>query len=55
VVDSPIERIDGAWQIPTRPGLGVEVNEVEAARHPFQQEIFHTLNAVMPDGTVVDW
>lgn len=55
VVDSPIRRVSGAWQVPERPGLGVEVNEDVAARHPFKQEVFHTQNAVLPDGTIVDW
>lgn len=55
VVDSPIRRIGSAWQIPDRPGLGVEVNEAVAAKHPFQQEVIHTQNAVLPDGTIVDW
>lgn len=36
-----------------KPGLGVELNEAEIAKHPFQQEIlqrhFH------PDGSVGDW
>lgn len=55
VVDSPIRRVDGAWQIPQSPGLGIEVNETTAARHPFKQEVIHPLHAVMPDGTIVDW
>lgn len=55
VVDSPLRRVDGAWQIPERPGLGVEVNEKAAARHPFKQEVIHPVHAVMPDGTIVDW
>jgi galactonate dehydratase len=25
------------------------------AKHPFQQEILHARNAVMPDGTIADW
>ena len=36
-----------------RPGLGIEINEEEARKHPFEQEIpqrvFH------PDGSVGDW
>lgn len=55
VAETVIRRVDGAWQIPEKPGLGVEVNEKVAARHPFRQEIFHTLHAVLEDGTVVDW
>ncbi|MFO1055351.1 MAG: galactonate dehydratase [Dongiaceae bacterium] len=55
VAETVIRRVDGAWQIPDKPGLGVEVNEKVAARHPFRQEIFHTLHAVLEDGTIVDW
>jgi galactonate dehydratase len=55
VADTPIRMVDGAWQIPEAPGLGVEVIEKVAAKHPFAQEVFHTQHAVMPDGTVVDW
>ena len=55
VVSTPMHRVGSAWQIPTAPGLGVEVNETEAAKHPFEPEVMHTLSAVMPDGTVVDW
>ena len=32
-----------------------EVNEAVAAKHPFQQEVFHTQHAVLADGTIVDW
>lgn len=55
VAETPIRLIDGAWQIPETPGLGVEVNEAVAAKHPFKQEVFHTDHAVLADGTVVDW
>lgn len=37
----------------TRPGLGVEINEEEIARHPFAQELPRRLYA--KDGSVVDW
>ncbi len=56
VVDSPIKRVDGYWQIPTRPGLGIEINETEARKHPFQQEEFGGLEAVIArDGTMANW
>jgi galactonate dehydratase len=55
VVATPIRRVDGAWQIPEAPGLGVEVDEAVADAHPFVQEVLHTQNAVLADGTVVDW
>jgi galactonate dehydratase len=55
VVRGPIAMVDGCWQVPEAPGLGIEVDEDVAARHPFQQEVLHTANAVLSDGTVVDW
>jgi hypothetical protein len=36
-------------------GPGVEVDEAVAARHPFKQEVLHATNAVLDDGTIVDW
>jgi galactonate dehydratase len=43
----------GKCGVPTRPGLGIEINEREASRHPFQPEVpmayFHR------DGSVADW
>ncbi len=55
VVQGPIRMVDGAWQVPEAPGLGVEVDERAAASHPFRQEVLHATNAVLPDGTVADW
>lgn len=55
VVNGPIRRVDGSWQIPDAPGLGVEVNDAVADAHPFKAEIYHATHAVMPDGTIVDW
>ncbi|MFD2055946.1 galactonate dehydratase [Mesorhizobium calcicola] len=55
VVTWPIDRKPGRWDVPDLPGLGVTVNEDVIARHPFKQEVLHARNAVMPDGTVVDW
>ena len=55
VVQGPIRMVDGHWQIPELPGLGIEVNEAECVRYPFQQEVIHTVNAVLGDGTIVDW
>jgi galactonate dehydratase len=53
VLDYPIEVHEGYVSIPDRPGLGIDVNEKEAAKHPYQlekmQRYFH------PDGSVADW
>tara|TARA_R110000751_G_scaffold307401_1_gene428562 strand:- start:140562 stop:141692 length:1131 start_codon:yes stop_codon:yes gene_type:complete len=55
VVQWPIARQPGRWALPEKPGLGLEVNEDVIAKHPFKQEVLHARNAVMPDGTAVDW
>jgi galactonate dehydratase len=53
VLSESLELEGGVARLPTRPGLGVEVDEHEAAKHPFAQEplmrYFH------PDGAVADW
>jgi galactonate dehydratase len=54
-VSTPMKRIGSHWQVPTEPGLGVDVDEREAAKHPFQPEVAHSSSAVLTDGTVVDW
>ena len=38
---------------PTAPGLGIEVDEEEAAKHPYQQEVL--MQWWHPDGAVADW
>ncbi|WP_226781547.1 galactonate dehydratase [Oceaniglobus trochenteri] len=55
VVQWPITLRPGRWDLPEKPGLGLEVNEAEIARHPFKQEVLHARNAVLSDGTIVDW
>jgi galactonate dehydratase len=55
VVRGPIRMVDGFWQVPEAPGLGVEVDEAVIAAHPFRQEVMHASNAVLHDGTIVDW
>ena len=53
VLDQPLEVRDGSIGVPTRPGIGVEIDEAAAARYPFKpeavQRYFH------PDGAVADW
>lgn len=55
VVQGPIEMRDGFWRVPDAPGLGITVDEAECARHPYAPEIQHATNAVLDDGTIVDW
>jgi galactonate dehydratase len=55
VVRGPIRMVDGFWQAPEAPGLGVEIDEAACARHPFAPEVLHAQNALLDDGTIVDW
>jgi galactonate dehydratase len=37
----------------TRPGLGIEINEAEVKKHPFQQEVLQ--RTFYKDGSIGDW
>ncbi len=53
IVDHPVHIERGVAYPPTVPGLGIEVNEKEAAKHPIQPEI--TMAMFHKDGSVADW
>jgi galactonate dehydratase len=53
VVEEPILLEAGSCTAPSKPGLGVEINEREAAKHPFQPEV--TMAYFHRDGSVADW
>jgi len=53
VLDAPIEVQNGYILPPTRPGLGVEVNEKAAAQYPFKSEAEQRY--FYDDGSVSDW
>ena len=55
ISQTPIKKVMDCWLIPNTPGLGVDVNEKEAEKYPFKQEIMPTTDAYLNDGTVVDW
>jgi galactonate dehydratase len=55
VVQGPIHMVEGFWQVPEAPGLGIEVDEGVCAAHPFAPEVMQTKNAILDDGTIVDW
>jgi galactonate dehydratase len=54
VVESSLRVVDGYWQTPDEPGLGVSINEKAAERHPFQQEPLQSA-IYARDGAVLDW
>jgi galactonate dehydratase len=43
----------GSVTAPDKPGLGIDINEAEAAKHPWQPEV--TMEAFRKDGSVADW
>ena len=55
VVEHSLTTKDGYWLPADAPGLGIEVNEDAARRHPFQQEMIQGATTFAPDGAVLDW
>jgi galactonate dehydratase len=55
VVQHSLETREGYWLKIEKPGLGIEVNEREAATHPFKQEVMHPTTIRAADGAVLDW
>jgi len=53
VVTEPIAMESGVAHAPTAPGLGLEINEKEAAKHQFAPEV--TMPYFHHDGSVADW
>jgi galactonate dehydratase len=51
----PLELANGSWKVPDAPGLGIEVDEVAAARHPFEPEVIPALDSILPDGRIANW
>jgi galactonate dehydratase len=51
----PLAMTDGAWTAPTAPGLGIEIDERAASRHPFEPEVVMSLDAVLADGRIANW
>jgi galactonate dehydratase len=55
VVQHSLQTEAGYWLPNNAPGLGIEVDEAAAARHPFQQEILHSTTVRAHDGAILDW
>jgi galactonate dehydratase len=53
VVTNPVKPVKGRLPLPTAPGLGIDVNEEEARKHPFQPEV--QMQTWHDDGSVADW
>lgn len=55
VVQHDLKTEGGYWLKPDAPGLGIDVNEKEASKHPFKQEPLSNVQAHAQDGAVLDW
>ncbi len=55
VVQHSLKTEDGYWLPTDAPGLGVEVDEAAAARHPFKQEVLHSMTVRAKDNAILDW
>ena len=54
VVQTQLKSENGYWLPLEDPGLGVDINEAEAHKHPFQQEILEQM-IFHEDGSVAEW
>jgi galactonate dehydratase len=54
VVSAKPEMKDGHWLPPAGPGFGFDINEAEARKHPFQQEVLEQM-IFHDDGSVAEW
>ena len=55
VVRHQLQTENGYWLKSEAPGLGVEVDEEAARRHPFAQEVLHATTIRAHDNAVLDW
>ncbi len=53
VVNESFDVGTGLVTTPVQPGLGIEINEKEAAKHPFKPEV--TMAYFNRDDSVADW
>ncbi|MBL8214734.1 MAG: galactonate dehydratase [Bryobacterales bacterium] len=53
ILTDPLNVTQGYVLPPTKPGLGIDINEAEAAKYPFQPEV--TMACFHKDGSVADW
>lgn len=55
VVRHTLKTENGYWLPTDAPGLGIEVDETAAQKHPFKQEIIHATTIRAHDGAILDW
>lgn len=54
VVKTSLRSENGYWLPPEEPGLGIDINEDAARKHPFQQEVLQQM-VFHPDGSEAEW
>jgi galactonate dehydratase len=55
VVKHNLKTEKGYWLTPDAPGLGIEVDDKEAAKYPFKQEVLIADDVRAGDGSIVDF
>jgi galactonate dehydratase len=55
VVKHTLQTRDGHWLPSDAPGLGIDIDEKQAAKHPYKPEVFHSLGIRADDGAILDW
>ena len=55
VVQHDLKTEGGYWLPTDAPGLGIEVNEENAKKYPFKQEVLHATTVRAADGAILDW
>ncbi len=53
ILTEPLNVETGSVRPLVKPGLGIDINETEAAKHPWQPEV--TMESFHRDGSVADW
>lgn len=53
--ENPMKLENGSWAVPQAPGLGIEIDEAAAAKHPYAPEQIPALDAILPDGRIANW
>jgi galactonate dehydratase len=55
VIKHDLKTEHGYWLPCDHPGLGVEVDEEAARKHPFEQEVIHATTVRARDNAILDW
>jgi L-alanine-DL-glutamate epimerase-like enolase superfamily enzyme len=55
VVQSPLRSENGYWLPSEKPGLGIDVNEEAARKHPYAAEVMPSTRVRAADGAILDW